>query len=537
MMAADLVAIANAALRVGQWLEARAAFLALIETSEDPAAYDGLAQVAWWLDDADAALGARESAYRGYRKAGDLRAAARAAATLGYDSVLFGRGVAVGRGWLARASDLLRDAPSAVEVGWLELRRAELALNAEHDPRAGLTHAGAAHRIGREARATDLELAAQALAGLARVHLGQVESGMAMLDGTAAAATAGDLDDLMWTGKSLCWLISACQAAGDLSRAASWCDRVTDLSTQRELAPLFTACRTQYASVLLAQGQCAQAEDVLADLVVRTGESRRVSGLDVATQLGELRRRQGRYEEAETLLARAEFEIESTISRARLRLDRGEEDQAWELVTRLRATVPADRQLDRARVLAVSVPVAVAVGRRELATQYAEELGAIAQAVPTDSLHASAAAAAAWVSDDSGRTDLWTEAVRYAARAGLRFDEADYRLELATSLTAQGSLNAAQQQARLAGKLLAAVPTSPAYQRAGRLAGTGASPLTPRQQDVMRLLARGMSNEQIARTLVVSPHTVHRHVANIYEALGVTSRAAAAAYAVRNGLV
>ena len=537
VMVDDPAASANAALRAGRWQEAREAFGALVESTGDPAAYDGLAQVAWWMDDADAALGAREAAYRGYRALDDPRAAARAAASLGYDSVLFGRGLAVGRGWLARADDLLRETPAAVEVGWLELRRAELILNAEHDARAGLVHAEAAHRIGRESRATDLELAGQALAGLARVHLGDVDTGMAMLDGTAAAATAGDLDDLMWTGKSLCWLISACQAAGDLSRAASWCDRVADLSLRRELAPLFTACRTQYASVLLAQGECTQAEDVLSDLVQRTRESRRVSGLDVVTQLGELRRRQGRYEEAETLLAQAEFETESTIARARIRLDRGDPEQAWELMTRLLTTVPGDQRLTRARVLSAAVPAAVALGRRDEAAQLAEELRTIAEAVPTDSLKAAASATAAWVADEIARVYLWTDAVRHASRAGLRFDEADYRLELATAHAANGSPEASREQARRAAELLAAMPTSPGYLRAGRLTGTSPSPLTARQRDVLQLLAQGMSNDQIARALVVSPHTVHRHVANIFEALGVTSRAAAAAYAVRNGLV
>lgn len=536
-MTDDLAAAASSALRAGRWLEARSAFEELVAAGDDPAAYDGLAQVAWWLDDADAALGARESAYRGYRARADQPAAARAAAALGYDSVLFGRGIAVGRGWLARADDLLRDTPSAVDSGWLELRRAELALNAEHDPRLGLTHAQAARRIGREAGVGDLELAGQSLEGLALVQLGQVGDGMALLDGTAAAATAGDLEDLMWTGKSLCWLISACQAAGDLSRAASWCDRVADLSVRQDLAPLFTACRTQYASVLLAQGDCVQAESVLTDLMVRTSGSRRISGRDVVAQLGELRRRQGRYEEAEALLTRAEFEIDATIARVRLRLDRGEPQQAWELVTGLLASVSGHQQLDRARVLSVGVPAAVAMGQHRLATEYAQELGAIAEVIGTAALDAAAAAAAAQIADEAARRGWWTDAVRHASRAGLRFDEADYRLELATALAAGGSVEAAQQQARRAADLLTALPTSPGYRRARGLAGTAPSPLTARQLDVLRLLAQGLSNDEIARALVVSPHTVHRHVANIFTALDVGSRTAATAYAVRTGLV
>lgn len=63
-----------------------------------------------------------------------------------------------------------------------------------------------------------------------------------------------------------------------------------------------------------------------------------------------------------------------------------------------------------------------------------------------------------------------------------------------------------------------------------------ASPLTERQIEVIRLIARGLSNTEIAEQLHLSKHTVHRHIANIYSALDLGSRAAAAAYAVGHGL-
>ena len=70
-----------------------------------------------------------------------------------------------------------------------------------------------------------------------------------------------------------------------------------------------------------------------------------------------------------------------------------------------------------------------------------------------------------------------------------------------------------------------------------RCAATRALPLpevTPREREVLRLVAEGLTNRQIAERLVVSEHTVHRHVTNILRKLDLPSRTAAAAHAVRS---
>jgi pimeloyl-ACP methyl ester carboxylesterase/DNA-binding CsgD family transcriptional regulator len=65
----------------------------------------------------------------------------------------------------------------------------------------------------------------------------------------------------------------------------------------------------------------------------------------------------------------------------------------------------------------------------------------------------------------------------------------------------------------------------------------GDSPLSPRETEVLRLVAAGLSNREIASSLVLSEHTVHRHVANILRKLSQSSRAAAAAQATRSGII
>jgi DNA-binding CsgD family transcriptional regulator len=74
---------------------------------------------------------------------------------------------------------------------------------------------------------------------------------------------------------------------------------------------------------------------------------------------------------------------------------------------------------------------------------------------------------------------------------------------------------------------------------AGRPAESGGAGmvLTPRELDVLKLVAQGLSNSDIAQRLYLSEHTVHRHLANILRKLGLSSRAVAAAWGVGTGLV
>lgn len=519
---------AVAELRAGRWVRAAELFTALTGATDDPHAHEGLAQAAWWLDDADTALGAREAAYRGFRSAGDDRGAARAAATLGYDSMLFGAGVAVGRGWLARASDLLGERVDVPEAGWLSVRRAEVALNVDHDAATALARATVAQQVGRETADADLLVVGTALAGYAHVRLGDLDAGMALLDSAAAAATAGDVDDLMWMGKICCWLIAACQETHDLDRASDWCARVEEICVRRELAPLFAVCRTQYASVQLAGGDSHGAESTLVQVLARLEQSRRLSRLDAVAQLGEVRRRQGRLIEAERLLAQAGYLPSAVTSMARLRLDENDPQRAWSTITELLRTIPTTQLLDRVDALAVAVPAGLASGHDAPARAAADELRRIADRVATPAITAHADAAHARVVGPGSDVPLWQDAVRRFHAAGLVFDEADARLELAQALRHGGDHTGAREE-----KARALAVLSPLRDAADR---GGVGPLTGRQVEVIRLIARGLNNSEIAAELQLSEHTVHRHVANIYTALDLGSRAAAAAYAVGHGL-
>jgi ATP/maltotriose-dependent transcriptional regulator MalT len=266
--------------------------------------------------------------------------------------------------------------------------------------------------------------------------------------------------------------------------------------------------------------------------------------------LAELRRRQARRDEAALLLDRAGPSAPAQLCRALLELDRGEARRAVELAERLLRQTPAERKLDRAPALEHLVRARVARGELEEARAALEALREIERLVGTESLRASAELTeglleAAGGDHERART-LFEDAVDRFQRIGAPFEASQARIELARSLAAVGRADLAEREAATALDRLLELGAEAEAERARRLLEAsirgggdrpGAPAVTRREREVLALLAEGLTNRQIAERLVVSEHTVHRHVTNILRKLDMPSRAAAAAYAVRSGVV
>ena len=264
--------------------------------------------------------------------------------------------------------------------------------------------------------------------------------------------------------------------------------------------------------------------------------SRRNTRLSAVAQLGELRRRQGRQQEADKLLQPAEFVPEARVSRALLVLERGDPGASWRAIEEVLAEMPQSAQLDRAAVLPSAVVVALAAGEPDAAASAAAELQAIAGRIGTDRLLGQAAAATGRVAVD---VSAWRVAVRHFSRAGLRFDEAEARCGLGEALlVASGATDEANEHLERACAIFEEIG---APHRVAAVRGVArrrtAGLLSERRVEVLTLVAGGLTNGEIAGQLHPSEHTVHRHLSNSYTALGVSSRAAATAYALSNGLV
>ena len=355
---------AREALARGAWNEAVAGFQANLAREETPETLEGLAAAAWWLDDETLTVSTRERSYRLYRDRGDVRGAARVAIALAWDSILWGGRVAVATGWLERARRLLEGIETSPEHGWLAVREAEIALRVDRDVVSARAHAARAAKVGESLGAEDLQVVAHALEGLALVNEGEVADGMRLLDEAVAAATSGELDDLMWIGKVCCYLIYACEGARDYNRATQWCEWVTEFCERWGLRPLFSVCRTQYASVLIARGRWDAAEAELEGAVRVLGGSRRALLGEGVVRLGELRRRQGRVEEAEELFAQVEFHPISQLGRAAIALDRAQGAAAADLLRAYLRRVPRENRL--ARVAGLEPLVGAEISRRRL---------------------------------------------------------------------------------------------------------------------------------------------------------------------------
>ena len=528
----------RAALAVGDWEAAREAFQASLDQAPSAEAFEGLGVACRWLGEQEAAIRHLQRAYRLHRQAGDARAAARVAVQLCLGECYFHSDVAVGLGWLERADRLLEGHEPGAEQGWLALLRGHLALQVDRDPARARTYATAARAIGRDAGVVDVEMMALALEGLALVCEGEVEDGMRRLDEATAAAVAGELEDLDAISSCCCYLIDACKRVRDFERAAQWCDHVKGFCEQWSDRLTFAACRAHYADILIWQGDWGAAE---AELRANLGPLADIHPNRIAdgmVRLAELRRRQGLLDESSRLLEAADGHFLAPLVRASLALDRGDAATAVHEAERSLRRLPAGGLTDRTPALEILVRARLAAGNAQAAREAAEQLRAIASTARTGASAAAASFAegllAAAAADWEAARPAFEDAVDLYARSGGRWEAAQARRQLARALRAVGHDQAAEREARAADEVLRALGAQ--HAPADETAPAG---LTAREVEVLRLVARGRSNQQIADELVLSVRTVERHIANIYDKIGASgraARAAAASYALAAGV-
>lgn len=539
--ASEDVAAGQDALARRDWAQARERFETALAREETAEAVEGLGTAAFWLDD-QATIEVRERAYRLYRARGDTRGAARMALALAWDHLMFRGEEAVSQGWLELAAGLLGGHQRTAEYATLLMQQADFALCLQLDPCGAEPAARRAVALAHELGLADLEMMARAIGGLCLVTRGEVTEGMRELDAAIAAALAGEATDVGAAGYTCCYMLTACEKVRDLERAAQWCRQAEQFCERIGFGSLFQVCRAHYATVLLERGEWDAAESTLGDAVAALEGARPALACEPVARVAELRRRQGRLDEAEALLVGLEELPEARIVSALLLLDRGDASGAAAAADRYVRQLPDGELAARALGLEVRATASAAVGEVAAAEDDAHTLSLIADRLGTLTLRGTARLTAASVHLAANRLGeagkAAEDAVDALSRAGAPYGVATAHALLARVHVVAGRTADAAREAEAAAQgfdLLGAPTRAAAVRRAAR--PTERLPLTPRELDVLRAVALGRSNAAIAEELVLSEHTVHRHVANILTKLGVPSRAAAVAAAASRGLL
>ena len=482
----------------------------------------------------------RERAYRLYQQRGDRVGAARMAVWLAWDTAAFRGEQAIANGWLQRAHRLLEGHADTTEHAWLALRSGIFALLDEGDPEAAAALASEAVRIGQLTGAVDYEMVGRALHGFARVTAGSVTEGLQELDEVNAAVLAGEMSDRVMIGLACCYLIAACERIHDYERAVQWCDRLKVFCSTWGFRPLFAVCRTQYASVCMWRGAWEEAEHELTSAADELAACRPAMTGEGLVRLGELRRRQGKLDEAMALFERGGSHPLASLGRASVMFDRGDFKSGADLAERHLRRLPAKNRTERAAALELMVRACVEQGRAQEAAQAVAELQAIAAEAGTGPLRALASLAGGLVAARSGdpmsaRKHL-EDAVDLFKESGAPFETGRARVELAGVMRALGRPEAASDEARRAiadleplgasfelARARAVLDPSLAAPAGPASAAADLKGLTPREIEILRLISTGLNNQAIADRLFISEHTVHRHVANTLTKLNVSS--------------
>jgi LuxR family transcriptional regulator, maltose regulon positive regulatory protein len=558
--AQELLRESRTAMSATRWDEARdtAERAARLEP-EDPEILEAWGEAAFFSGHRESTFDAAERAFGRYRELGDDLGSARVAILIANASYDFTGDIPVARGWIGRALRLLEGAAPSRELAFTYGFDGHLAIFREQRPAHALERAEQAADIARILGNIDMEMTAVALQGLALTTLGQVAAGAALLDESCASLMSGEVEDRLLGSLILCYVVAACDRTRDFDRADAWCRAMTDLCTRWSIDAMVASCRTQYASVLFSRGTWDEAEVELETASASLSAERPGMAADAIVRLGELRRRQGRTQEAESLSGQADSHAHRAqayprvlLLRGGLALDRGAPAEASKLARRyLRAVDPGDHAL-RVPGLELEVRAAVASGRIDERTEEAvNELRVAASSIGTLPLRGSASFAEGIVFETRGDAErakaALEDAVDLFVRAGTPFEEAEARVALASVLGGMGDGRQADAEAEVAERTFARLGAARDAARAAAMIHAGPPPsardpagLSPREREVLALVASGKSNEEISQDLFLSVRTVERHVSNIYAKLGAsgrTARVVAAEHARRLGLV
>ena len=513
---------------------------------ETPLAADDLlrlSQVAYMLGRMDDFLLLVERTHHAYVDDDDVRAAARCAFYLGVNLAILGE-FARASGWFGRAQRLLeRYGGECAETGYLLLPAAMQQLDTGQYA-AAEEAASAAVVLGERYGDVDLLALALHIRGQALIKLTRAQEGLALLDEAMLSVTSNQVSPII-TGVVYCGVIAGCEEAYDVRRAQEWTDALTRWCDEQPQLVAFTGrCAAHRAGIMVIHGTWTEALDEARRARERGEQAMNDAAAAQALYYqGELHRLQGDFAAAEAAFREANRSgHEPQPGLSLLRLGQGD-DQAAAAAIR-RALAETTDPLRRARLLPAEAEIALAVQDLAEARRAADELSSIAGDYDALMLRAIAAYVQGMVSLAEGDAQTALVSLR-ASRATWQELDAPYesartRVLIGLACRALGDEDTAALElegATTTFEQLGALPDLARVEALAQHRADDSHGLTRRELQVLRLVAAGKTNRDIAAELVVSEHTVARHVQNIFTKLRVSSRTAATAFAFEHRLV
>lgn len=525
-----------------EWVSAYRALSDLDGSDLTAGDFTALATTAYLLGQRNDCIQATQRAYQANVDQGEVLAAVRSALWLA--TVLYEGGEqAIGGGWVTRAERLLDEVESDVlERGYLlqlqqvdHIMKGELAVAAARAPQVT--------DYGRQFHDPDLLAGGLAFEGRLAIYSGRVADGLRLLDEAMVGVLAGEVSPV-YSGLVYCSAIEACQEVSDYGRADEWTHALgTWCESQPGLVAFTGQCAVHRGQLMRLHGAYAEALAELDRAAARYAAAGGHPAVGLACyERGETHRLRGEYEAADAAYVEAAaYGHPAQPGRALLWLRQGRVEEAGAASRRLLAE--AANPVHKSVLLPAAVEVFVAAGDVEASTAAVQELAELAGSFGSSALLAAADNASAQVALARGDAAAALPPARTGlerwARLDAPYEAARCRVLVGRALRLLGDEASAVSDLTAARRIFAELGAAPAERETADLLGPAEAPcgLSPREVEVLRLVAAGRNNAEIADQLVLSERTVARHMSNIFTKLDVGSRTAAAAFAYEHRLV
>ncbi len=544
------------ALSVGEWEEAKRLLEEALTTEESPEVLEGLSWACWWLNDAPAVFENRLKAYNLFLNKNDKRGASRMASWIGIDYLEFKGELAVANGWFQRAENLLEGLEDTPELGLIKLLKGRLAFMVDKNTELALKLTEESLQLSRSLNNVEGEMIAEAFKGFILVTEGKISEGMSLLDEATVLALTAQTSDINMITNTCCFLIDACERVRDYERAGQWCIKVKEICERWRHRAMFASCRTQYASVLIWRGDWNEAEEELLSAAKELKEYRPVQVNSSIVRLADLRRRQGKWDEAGKLFDEVQSDSLKPLGCAALAFDKGDYETALNLAERFLRQIPYKEKTERITGLELLLRIYIKLGRLEEAETLLIELKEIEKAICTLPLKAASLSAEGIFNYALGNYELakqnLEDAIDIYDKITSPFESSRTRLILSEVLIKIEQYSQTESELNTAMKIFKKLGAEKDFEKAKYLlknlhkdsveleANGNKYEFTGRELEVLRLITEGKNNEEIAEKFFLSVRTVEKHITNIYQKLGISgksARAFAASYAIKNNLI